>query len=204
MAEGKPVAIYYADLSGGAGWRSALGQGHHVALLGGLQGSGGLALQSDFKAIRLPEASVSYQYHTNKVFVEVGPLGGWSLAARMSVGEKLVGSNKVDADFFANTHYFRPYAGAQASVVVMPLMMTLLFRRTFLGSGDTGTRLDQGHAQICLRIGKTGEWLVTGGCLTADMVRGEVVRVSPQPGPGGDGWSYRTALDFMFAWGQSR
>jgi hypothetical protein len=205
MAEAKPVAIYYMDLAGGAGYRWALGNHHHISTIAGMQGSGGLGMQTEMKVIRIPELTASYQWQSRKLFFEVGPLAGASLAGRFSVGKTVVGDATPESqDFFANTHYFRFYAGAQASVVVSPFMASVVVRRTFLGSGDQGSRLDQGRALVCSKF--AGFWgpIGIGSCVFGDLVRGEVVRVAPVPGPGGEGWYFRAGLDLLFTWAQNR
>ncbi|MBI5537502.1 MAG: hypothetical protein HY898_32565 [Deltaproteobacteria bacterium] len=205
MAEAKPVAIYYTDIAGGVGYRWALGHHHHISTIAGMQGSGGLGMQTEIKVIRLPELTASYQWQSRTALFEAGPLGGLSLAGRFSVGKTVVGDAKPESqDFFANTHYFRFYAGAQASVLVAPFMASVVVRRTFLGANDQGSALDQGRALLCSKLTKSTGLLTIGGCLFGDAVRGDVVRVAPIPGPGGEGWYFRAGLDLLFMWAQNR
>ncbi|WP_197041205.1 hypothetical protein [Chondromyces apiculatus] len=197
VAEAMPLTAWPLDVGVEYGQRLALGADNHLYLAAGLHGSAAVTTQHELNVLHLPEASFGYQRHGRAGLVEIGGLGGLSVIGRYAVGTKI--SEEDDGSYFASTHTLRPYVGAHASVLRAPVMVSLLGRRTFLFEGDTGRALDHVQGMACWQVIPDKRSLSVGGCVTADVFHGEVVRVAPAPGPGGEMVSLRVGLNVTVA-----
>ena len=117
------------------------------------------------------------------------------MAGRYAVGSAV--SDDEDASYFASTHFMRPYAGAHASVLLEPVLVSLVARRPFLLEGGPGRVLDQGQGLVCWQFIPDDDDLSFGGCVTADVSHGYLAREAPAPGPGGEMVSLRVGLNVM-------
>jgi hypothetical protein len=200
LLEAMPVAGWPMDIGVEYGWRFASGTSDHMYIAAGAHGSvAAVAYKHEFNVLHLPEISLGYQRHGNASFAEVGVLGGLSVAGRYAVGANIPTNRSEDGDgsYFAATHYLKPYAGAHASILIEPVLISLVARRTFLFEGAPGRALDQGQGMICWQFFPDKRDSSFGGCVTADVFDGDLVREAPAPGPGGEMVSLRIGLTLM-------
>lgn len=199
LLEAMPVAGWPMDIGVEYGWRFASGTSDHMYIAAGAQTSvAAVAYKHEFNVLHLPEVSLGYQRHGHASFAEAGVLWGLSMAGRYAVGTNIPTNPKGgDGSYFAATHYLRPYAGAHASILIEPVLISLVARRTLLFEGDSGRALDQGQGMICWQFFPDKRHSSIGGCVTADVFHGDLVREAPAPGPGGEMVSLRIGLTLM-------
>ena len=201
MAEAMPLGVYASELAGGSGYRWNLGGAHPFALVGAVEGSGGLAMQHQFALLRFPEAEAAWQHHSRTHLVSIGGLAGLSMVGRYAIGKKLVvgAEEQHEKDALSSTHYFKPYLGARADLVVNHLMLSMAARRTYLGDAEPGGPLDHLLGHLCYARRSDFKAAPWGGCLVGELYRGELERIAPVEGPVRDAWSYRIGLNLMLA-----
>jgi hypothetical protein len=198
LGEAMPMTGWPIDIGAEYGRRFALGASDHVYIAAGAHGTAAsAATKHELNVLHLPEVNLGYQRHGRASFAEIGGLGGLSLAGRYAVGSNI--SDDEGGSYFASTHFMRPDAGAHASILLEPVLVSLVARRTFLFEGGSGRVLDQGQGLVCWQFIPDEDDLSFGGCVTVDVSHGYLARAAPAPGPGGEVVSARIGLNIMMS-----